>query len=203
MGDPSFDYQLQSSVLPPLFRIVCLESQQLFKFYCEMSSEGEEWAAITHTHTHIYTVLAHLFPLILISWTSCFHFCRQAPGCLPDFLDWKSDLCLYFSRGMDVCFKNPMLIHHRHLHKLKVLTETAGICQLLVFVLVTQSCLTLWDPVDCSLPGPSVHGILQARYWSGLPFPFPGGLPNPGIEPGSPALQADSFWSEPPGKHNF
>ena len=37
-------------------------------------------------------------------------------------------------------------------------------------------------------------------YWSGLPFPFPGGLPNPGIEPGSPALQADALSSEPPGK---
>ena len=37
-------------------------------------------------------------------------------------------------------------------------------------------------------------------YWSGLPFPFPGDLPDPGIEPGSPALQADSLPPEPPGK---
>ena len=37
-------------------------------------------------------------------------------------------------------------------------------------------------------------------YWSGLPFPSPGDLPNPGIEPGSPALQADTLLSEPPGK---
>ena len=37
--------------------------------------------------------------------------------------------------------------------------------------------------------------------WSGLPFPSPGDLPNPGIEPGSPALQADALPSEPPGKH--
>ena len=36
--------------------------------------------------------------------------------------------------------------------------------------------------------------------WSGLPFPIPGDLPDPGIEPGSPALQADSLPSEPPGK---
>ena len=47
----------------------------------------------------------------------------------------------------------------------------------------------------CSLPGSSVHGILQARYWSGLPFPSPGDHPNPGVEPGSPALQADSSLS--------
>ena len=37
-------------------------------------------------------------------------------------------------------------------------------------------------------------------YWSGLPFPSVGDLPNPGMEPGSPALQADSLLSEPPGK---
>ena len=49
------------------------------------------------------------------------------------------------------------------------------------------------DPMDCSLPGSSVHGISQREYWSGLPFPPPGGLPDPGIEPGSPALQEDSL----------
>ena len=51
---------------------------------------------------------------------------------------------------------------------------------------VAQSCPTLCDPMDCSLPGSSVHGISRQEYWSGLPFPSPGGLPNPGIEPGSP-----------------
>ena len=40
----------------------------------------------------------------------------------------------------------------------------------------------------------------RQEYWSGLPFPSPRDLPNPGIEPGSPALQADTLLSEPPGK---
>ena len=40
----------------------------------------------------------------------------------------------------------------------------------------------------------------QSIDWSGLPFPSPGDLPNPGIEPGSPALWADALPSEPPGK---
>ena len=40
----------------------------------------------------------------------------------------------------------------------------------------------------------------RQEYWSGLPFPSPGDLPDPGIEPGSPALQADALPSEPPGK---
>ena len=59
---------------------------------------------------------------------------------------------------------------------------------------VTQSCLTLCDPVDCNLPGS------RQEYWSGLPFPSPGDLPDPRIEPWSPALQADALTSEPPGK---
>ena len=42
--------------------------------------------------------------------------------------------------------------------------------------------------------------FLRQEYWSGLPFPSPGNLPNPGLEPGSPALQAESSSSEPPGK---
>ena len=67
-------------------------------------------------------------------------------------------------------------------------------------VKITQSCLTLCNPVDCSIPHSSVHGIFQARIWSGLPFPFPGHLPNPGIKSGSPALQAQALPSEPPGK---
>ena len=46
-----------------------------------------------------------------------------------------------------------------------------------------QSCLTLFDPLDCSPPGSSVHGIFWARILE-LPFPPPGDLPDPGIEPG-------------------
>ena len=63
---------------------------------------------------------------------------------------------------------------------------------------VTQSCLTLCDPVGCSLPSASVHGILRQEYWCGLPFPSPGDLPDPGIEPVSLALQTDSLLTEVP-----
>ena len=51
--------------------------------------------------------------------------------------------------------------------------------------------LTRCGPMDCSPPGSSVSGILQARI-PGCQFPSPGNLPDPGIEPGSPPLQADS-----------
>ena len=66
-----------------------------------------------------------------------------------------------------------------------------------------QSCSTICDPMDCSPPGSSVNGILHQEYWSGLPCPSPGDLPDPGIEPTSPespALQRDSLPTEPPGK---
>ena len=48
---------------------------------------------------------------------------------------------------------------------------------------VCQRCLTLSDPMDCSLPGSSIHGIFQARMLEWLPFPTLGDLPDPGIEP--------------------
>ena len=69
-----------------------------------------------------------------------------------------------------------------------------------VKVLVTQSCLTFCNPMDCSPPGPSVHGISLARILEWVAIPFSRGSLNPRIEPGSPTLQADSFLSELPGK---
>ena len=69
---------------------------------------------------------------------------------------------------------------------------------------VAQSCPTLCDPMDGGAfqPPPSM-GFSKQEYWSGLPFPFPGDLPNPGIEPRSPVLWADSLLSETPGKHSL
>ena len=64
-----------------------------------------------------------------------------------------------------------------------------------VKVLVAQPYLTLCDPMDCSLPGSSVCGILQARVPEWVAVPFPGNLPNLGTESGSPSLQADSSLS--------
>ena len=55
-------------------------------------------------------------------------------------------------------------------------------------------------PALCNLMDYTVHGILQARILEWVAFPFSRGLPNPGIEPRSPALQADSLPAEPQGK---
>ena len=66
--------------------------------------------------------------------------------------------------------------------------------------LVAQSCLTLCNPMDCSPPCFSVHGISQARILEWVPFPSLGDLPNPGIECVFPALAGGFFTFEPPGK---
>ena len=67
-------------------------------------------------------------------------------------------------------------------------------------MLVTQSCLTLRNPMDCIPPGFSVCGISQARILEWLPFPSPEDFPDPGIEPWSPTFQVDSLLPEPPGR---
>ena len=63
---------------------------------------------------------------------------------------------------------------------------------------VAQSCPTLCDPMDCSLPGSSVHGIFQARVLEWAAISFSRGSSQPRIEPRFPALQADTLLSEPP-----
>ena len=65
---------------------------------------------------------------------------------------------------------------------------------------VTQSCPTLCDPMDCSPPHSFLHGILQARVLEWVAISFSRGSSRPGIEPVSPAFQADALTSELPGK---
>ena len=65
---------------------------------------------------------------------------------------------------------------------------------------VVQSRPALCDPMDCSPPSSSVHGFPRQEYWSGLPFPSPGDLPDPGIESMSFAVAGGFFTAEPPGK---
>ena len=63
------------------------------------------------------------------------------------------------------------------------------------------SCVRLFvTPWTVALPAPPSMGFSRQEYWRGLPFPSPEDLPDPGIEPGSPALEADALTSEPPGK---
>ena len=104
-----------------------------------------------------------------------FYFCVVNWAYFPMFKNhlWFWELCSYAL---------PMfLLYHNSAYLVCVLC-----------VLVTQSCPTLCDPMDCSPPGSSGHGILQARIQEWVAIPFS----NPGMEPKSPTLQADSLLSE-------
>ena len=71
---------------------------------------------------------------------------------------------------------------------------------------VLQLCLTLCNPMDCSLPGSSVHGFSRQEYWSGLPYHLLGDLPNPEMEPASLfslALAGGFFTTSPGAQYHF
>ena len=73
--------------------------------------------------------------------------------------------------------------------------------QIVLKCAVAQSCLTLGNPLDCSPPGSSVHGIFQAKIPEWVDIPYSGDLPSPVIEPMSPvspALAGRFFITEPP-----
>ena len=106
---------------------------------------------------------------------------------------------------------NPLLPAHSHGHVslrdrnkgLSILRTTDWVSDFLspvVLDLVTQSCPTLCDPMDYSPPGSSVYGIFQARILEWVATPSSRDLPNPGIEPRSFELQADSLPAELWGK---
>ena len=71
-----------------------------------------------------------------------------------------------------------------------------------VKVLVPHSCLNLATQRTVARQAPLSMDFSRQEYWSGLSFPSPGDLPDPRIEPQSPALKVDSLPSEPPGKPN-
>ena len=73
-------------------------------------------------------------------------------------------------------------------------------CQWKPVCVRAQSCLTLCNLIDCSPPGSSARGILQARILEWVVISFSGDLPNPGTEPASPTLAGGFSATEPPGK---
>ena len=122
-------------------------------------------------------------------------FCR----CLLIKWEYESD-CLssvFYGWWLSLCFST-------ELRSLQIPSQSLS-SSLFCFVLskwseVAQSCLTLCYPMEyIAHQAPLSMGFSRQEYWIGLPFPSPGDLPNPGIEPSSPALQADALTSEPPG----
>ena len=72
--------------------------------------------------------------------------------------------------------------------------------EVLCCCVISKSCLTLATPLTIAHQVPLPMGFPRQEYWSGLPFPSPGDIPDPEIEPKSPALACKFFTTEPPGK---
>ena len=99
--------------------------------------------------------------------TVAYSLCVISPGQVQCFF-----ICVYFWLSNCVCVCRCVSVC-AHAHVLS--------CS----ISIAQSCLTVCNPRNCSLPCSSSHGIFQAReYWSRLPFPAPGHLPNPGLVDG-------------------
>ena len=159
----------------------------------------------THGHTHMYTqrhmcickpTRAHIY----VDTYICIH---ARTRMLTDMLlqhcmlriniqDSDSQNCQIQSQP-----RKPKSCLLLHTHKGR---ETFSHISRRRLMLVSQSCPTFCDPMDYSPPGFSVHGIFQARILEWVAFPFSRVSSNPGIKPGSPALQAASLPSESPGK---
>ena len=99
-----------------------------------------------------------------------------------------------------------MLYYYSFLPLLPEQFQMLLLCQDLFGGSVTKSCPTLVTPLTAAHQAPLSAGFPRQEYWSGVPFPPPGNLPDPGIEPRSPTLQAVSstacrfFLTKPPGK---
>ena len=98
-------------------------------------------------------------------------------------------------------FSLEMLLHNIYNPFNDCLTIIFWLNTLETVVVLSLSCVQFFaTPWTIAYQAPPSMGFSRQEYWSGLPFPSPGDLPNPGIEPGSPALEADALTSEPPGK---
>ena len=119
--------------------------------------------------------------LVQLLWRTVCRFLRKLNSELP-YDPTISFLTIYLEKTDDLkgCTHTPMFM------KVKV----EPLCRVRLFA----------TPWTIAQQAPPSMGFSRQEYWSGLPFPSPGDLSNPGIEPGSPALQADALPSEPPGK---
>ena len=113
-------------------------------------------------------------------------------------------VCICFYRGkhrsseMSVPYLPPKLPCRSLYVYRKMSVQTTSLTWLLFSCSVVSD--SFENPMAYSPPGSSVHGFPRPEYWSGLPCPPPGDLPDPGTEPVSPALARGLFTTEPPGK---
>ena len=157
-----------------------------------------QWTPYTYHQDSTINILLYLFCVLVAQ--SCLTLCNPMDYRLPGssvhgilqvrILEW---VAIPFSRGS---------LQSRDRTKVSRIAGRflTGWAIREVKVLVSQLCLILCDPMAGAHQAPLSMEFSRQEYWSGLPFPFPGCLPNPEIEPGFPALQADSLLFVSPGK---
>ena len=129
----------------------------------------------------------------------------QSTGSQRGGHEWVTSLSLSFFHSwtirMEFCFLLGLsLVQNIHC---SLNSSIQSLCLFFCPVLSGFSGVQLFaTPWTVAYQAPLSMGFSRQEYWSGLPFPSPGDLPDPGIEPRSPTLQADSLLSEPPGKPN-
>ena len=154
----------------------------------------------------IFLMRSLVFPILLFSSISL-HCSLKAYLSLLLFGTLHSDgyifpfllclLLLFFSQLFISFLKQPFCL--AALLFLGMILVTASFTMLKVKVKSVSHVRLFATPWTVAYHAPLSMGFSRQEYWSGFPFPSQGDLPNPGIEPGSPAFQADTLTSEPPG----
>ena len=134
----------------------------------------------------VYVLVAQLCPPLCDPMDCLVHGILQAK-----ILEW---VAFPFSMDLPAQGSNLGLPNCRQI--LYLLSHQRSLRALCMHAKSFQSCPTLCNLTNCSCRTPLSMGFSRQECWSGLPFPSPGNLPNPGIKPSSPALQADSLPTE-------
>ena len=115
---------------------------------------------------------------------------------IPKFFPKEKSVTIH--RWFDTLYRKPWSLHPKTIRLINEFSKVTGwVSEWVKSLSPVRLFATPWT---VAYQAPLSLGFSRQEYWSGLPFPSPGNLPDPGIEPGSPALQADALTSEPPGK---
>ena len=186
---------------------LCCSPPCFFEEFCQLSTPLKRFSLTACLKSNLassFLSLKHLSLLDILSYTIHITFISHYIIYLL-FIHFLSEYPPFrikkeISQRQKICFLPWFISAPVRVHSLWHIREILPNLPSPAVVLLAQSCPTLWDPMDCSTPGSSVHGILQARIQEWVAIPFSRGSSRPSDRTLFPALQADSLQSELPGK---